>query len=916
MIRMIERWFPCAEVSAGSAGGWGSGNQEKNLFPWFAARPTAQAKAAVICSLLPWPDDQIEQARLQTLVREAMTGRYAAWGQLRATIIATNPGGVSVLDPFSGRGMIPLEAARLGLPSYANDYSPIAALASELLTDYPFRNWDDEPQLSFENAPTQLIENEPRLLRDVRAVLHEVGRRFTASMAAFYPIVGGKRPWGYLWAATLPCQECGRRFPLVGSYELRKPSIRVGKKNRAELADPGQSYYIDVDATSDGFSALVHDGPPRRVPTLSNAVGPDGKKIAGKSAVCPFCTHPHSTAIQRRLSVEGQGRDVLLAVADDDADLGKVFRLPTQEEIRATADASEALAREADFAPGLPAIPNEEVPDNDRRFIQPIQYGARCYGDFMCERQTLSTVRLARILNNVSADLRGAGTSNDYVRALAGYAAAQMVRKIKRSTRGTSLDVSRLGTNHIYVNDSAIAFSYDFFEVGIGDGPGSWESLCRSGLSTLRSLLQRVDGTPTTVMLGTAASLPFRSTSIDAVVTDPPYDALIYYTDASDILYVWLKRALAATHPEIAITADPRGLQDKSDEMIVKDFGAGPDEHRTKEHYDSRIQAAFAEARRVVRTDGVVTIVFGHGEVEVWQRLLSAISGGGLVLTGSWPANTEAGSNSGGKANIRTTLTMACRSALTDRQPGRKGSVESAIKAEIKARYPEWERWGLAPTDMLMAAAGPAMEIVGRYSEVLDAKGEAVEISTFLPLARAAVQEAMAVEIDHHPLETFDSRTRFALWWVRLFGREVAAKSELRWQVLAASLEIADVRDLIPDAGNGCRFVCSAEFRTLVNQESAVIDVALALAAVSDQGREAMGDVLAASGRQPDDAYLWATVKWLADRLSTSDPDSVAFNRVVRAKDTVSKAALALGLAKEVESRQQLEKDKQGQLFS
>ena len=33
----------------------------------------------------------------------------------------------------------------------------------------------------------------------------------------------GKQPWGYLWAVTLPCQECGRRFPLTGSLMLRHP---------------------------------------------------------------------------------------------------------------------------------------------------------------------------------------------------------------------------------------------------------------------------------------------------------------------------------------------------------------------------------------------------------------------------------------------------------------------------------------------------------------------------------------------------------------------------------------------------------------------------------------------------------------------------------------------------------------------
>lgn len=67
MTRMIERWFPCAEVSEASGKGWGSGNTERSLFTWYAARPTAQAKAAVLTSLLPWPDDETEQKKLQDL---------------------------------------------------------------------------------------------------------------------------------------------------------------------------------------------------------------------------------------------------------------------------------------------------------------------------------------------------------------------------------------------------------------------------------------------------------------------------------------------------------------------------------------------------------------------------------------------------------------------------------------------------------------------------------------------------------------------------------------------------------------------------------------------------------------------------------------------------------------------------------
>ena len=123
------------------------------------------------------------------------------------------PDGASMLDPFSGRAMIPLEAARLGVKAWGIDYSPVATLAGTLLADYPLRDWSNEPRLPF-GQPAVFAEG--RLVADVEGVLEEVGRRYEASMAEFYPKVGGKQPWGYLWAMTLQCQECGRRFPVTG----------------------------------------------------------------------------------------------------------------------------------------------------------------------------------------------------------------------------------------------------------------------------------------------------------------------------------------------------------------------------------------------------------------------------------------------------------------------------------------------------------------------------------------------------------------------------------------------------------------------------------------------------------------------------------------------------------------------------
>ena len=220
------------------------------------------------------------------------------------------------------------------------------------------------------------------------------------------------------------------------------------------------------------------------------------------------------------------------------------------------------------------------------------------------------------------------------------------------------------------------------------------------------------------------------------------------------------------------------GVQEKADEIIVKRFRAKEQratDHRTREHYDRSIARAFAEARRVVRPDGVVTIVFGHGDPEVWHRLLEAITSAGLVLTGSWPAKTESG-GSAGSANIVTTLTMSCRPAPPGRPVGRANLVEAEVRKEVKARIPMWDAAGLAPTDQLMASAGPAMEAVGRYEQVLNHLGDPVDPAHYLVVARRAVEEAAAVVIDHLPLETFDVRTRFALSWARLYRRSVGGE--------------------------------------------------------------------------------------------------------------------------------------------
>src|SRR5581483_1132240 len=186
--------------------------------------------------------------------------------------------------------MIPLEAGRLGCQSFGGDYSPLATLGGQLLADLIHRDWSAEPQLPLPNPAQAFAEN--RIVADARSFLSAVGERHREAMERFYPRNDGNFPWGYFWASTLPCQECGLRFPLVGELQLRLP--RDGK------GDQGQSFYLEADRATGKVKAVVHDGIPTGQPSRVLA-GKSKYSASGRVAVCPFCSHVHTKAVHTRL---------------------------------------------------------------------------------------------------------------------------------------------------------------------------------------------------------------------------------------------------------------------------------------------------------------------------------------------------------------------------------------------------------------------------------------------------------------------------------------------------------------------------------------------------------------------------------------------------------------------------------------
>ena len=56
--------------------------------------------------------------------------------------------------------------------------------------------------------------------------------------------------------------------------------------------------------------------------------------------------------------------------------------------------------------------------------------------------------------------------------------------------------------------------------------------------------------------------------------------------------------------------------------------------------------AIFAECDRVLRDDGVLTVMFTHKRAEAWDALGMGLLQAGFTIETSWPVNTEAENSS------------------------------------------------------------------------------------------------------------------------------------------------------------------------------------------------------------------------------------------------------------------------------
>lgn len=234
-----------------------------------------------------------------------------------------------------------------------------------------------------------------------------------------------------------------------------------------------------------------------------------------------------------------------------------------------------------------------------------------------------------------------------------------------------------------------------------------------SELSTHHTTNQRTDSV--VISCGSGASLAHLDAgSVDAVVMDPPYYDNVMYAELSDFFYVWLKRTAGLLYPELFMAP----LTDKDNEAV-----ANPARHEGQKgakvlaglDYQRKMAEIFAECRRVLKDDGVMTLMFTHKATGAWDALTKGLIDAGFTITASWPINSEAeGSlHIKEKSAANSTIFLVCRP-----RPAQKPEdgiqywedLEPRVKAAVRQRIEQFQASGIRGVDLYLSCFGPALE--------------------------------------------------------------------------------------------------------------------------------------------------------------------------------------------------------------
>ena len=169
-------------------------------------------------------------------------------------------------------------------------------------------------------------------------------------------------------------------------------------------------------------------------------------------------------------------------------------------------------------------------------------------------------------------------------------------------------------------------------------------------------------------------SMPFiPDSSVDLVLTDPPYGANVMYSELIDFFHVWNYKSSIAD-----MIGFDKPLSPKDKEIIVNSV-AGKD----FKYYQDGITAVLIECHKKLKYNGYLVFSFHDKSLDSWKAILDSISAAGFNLVKCYPvqAETRTGAHTSNKNSIGLDIMLVCQKSNEkfDRSDVQECDINTAI---------------------------------------------------------------------------------------------------------------------------------------------------------------------------------------------------------------------------------------------